>query len=309
MIRQPFADAALRYAEHAWRIFPLAVRDKKPLLSEKDDGHGFKDATTDAEIVRAWIDREPCANIGLWPGASGLCVIDIDGPRGETSAAELGLLEVRTLACVTGRSDGGRHLYFRRPEFTLGNVQAIPRGLDVRCDAGYVVLPPSIHPLGTVYRWQGRATDIAPLPERALAVLHEAQRQLEAPAAAPPPLPSRLPTSDEIDRRVQAYITRIGQRAEGDGRNKLAFHFSAWLLHDMALPIEQAWPYVVEWNVANLPPLGERELRNAFKNGLKHGRRPIGCGLERPRLPKAKLSRRQLERVRCETALAQAGVG
>jgi hypothetical protein len=278
---RPFADAALRYAGHGWCVFPLAVRDKKPLLSEKEGGQGFKDATADAERVRTWIEREPCANVGLWPGVSNLCVIDVDGPKGEAGAETLGLLESPSLMCITGRDDGGRHLYFRRPDFTLGNVKAIPHGLDVRCDAGYVVLPPSVHPLGTVYRWQGRASDIAPLPVRALAVLHEAQQQLEAPAPPPPPLPSRLPTSDEMDRRVHAYVACVGQCAEGDGRNNLAFQFSAWLLNDMALPIEQAWPYVVEWNASNAPPLDARELRNTFKSALKHGRRPMGCGLER----------------------------
>src|SRR5688500_10795545 len=102
-------QAAERYAAQGWHVFPLTPRAKTPLLK---GAAGFLSATTDLEQVRAWWRQHPNANIGLWPGQSGLVVLDIDGPNGEKAAQSLGVLAEPTLICTTGRPDGGRHLYF-----------------------------------------------------------------------------------------------------------------------------------------------------------------------------------------------------
>jgi hypothetical protein len=159
---------ALRYAEHGWHVFPLQPREKKPLLSR-----GFLAATNEPSTVRGWWQGRPDANIGLWPGASGLIVVDLDGPQGETNGSELGLLSEPTLQVVTGRAEGGRHLYFRRPDFSVTN-RSVAEKIDVRCDAGYVILPPSVHPTGRVYRWLGSVEEIRELPPTFLEVLRAA---------------------------------------------------------------------------------------------------------------------------------------
>lgn len=171
------AAAAEQYAEQGWRIFPLQVRGKKPRLGS----HGFQDATTDLAVVRQWWKEEPRANIGHCPGPIHL-VADIDGPAALRVATALGLLEDPTLTCRTGRPDfNGRHLYFQHPKAgtVIGNKRlAIERGalvqvdgktpaLELKADAGYVVIPPSIHPSGTPYQWQA-VEDIRPLPPLAL---------------------------------------------------------------------------------------------------------------------------------------------
>src|ERR1700731_4411538 len=75
-------DYALQYAARGWFIFPLAPRSKLPLISKKSGGKGFHDATTDLKQIEAWWAREPLANIGIATGASGLVVLDADGPEG-----------------------------------------------------------------------------------------------------------------------------------------------------------------------------------------------------------------------------------
>lgn len=168
---------AADYAARGWPVFPCRERGKEPLTSE-----GFKNATTDPEQVAAWWREHPGANIGLIPGAAGLLVIDLDGPEGEEAAATLGLLSEPTLAVQTGRPDGGRHLYFRRPEGpTIGNRSLAPH-LDVRCDAGYVLIPPSVHPSGRRYRWCGKLQEVLPVPP---AVLELLRRDGGRPAVAP----------------------------------------------------------------------------------------------------------------------------
>lgn len=165
------ARAAVKYAEHGWHVFPLLPRGKHPLLK---NGGGFTAATCSAEIVADWWHANPDANIGLWPGQSQLVVIDLDGPDGQANAQTLGLLSQPTLECRTGRADGGRHLYFKRPNFPISNA-AIGKKIDVRCDAGYVILPPSVHPSGRRYEWLGRVEDIQELPPAVVELLRRAQ--------------------------------------------------------------------------------------------------------------------------------------
>lgn len=167
------ARSALAYAERGWHVFPLQVREKLPLIK---GGGGFLAATSDADTVKSWWRGQPNANIGLWPGQSGLLIIDLDGPEGEETGRQLGLLSEPTLQVVTGRQDGGRHLYFKRPDFPVSNA-AIGKKIDVRCDAGYVILPPSVHPSGRKYEWLGKADEIHDLPPQVVELLRRAQTQ------------------------------------------------------------------------------------------------------------------------------------
>ncbi len=87
--------------------------------------NGLNDASADPAQVARWWSRWPEANIGIVCGAaSGLVVIDVDGPDGgeeslEALAAELGPLP-ETVEALTGGE--GRHLYFNHPAWRSGPV-------------------------------------------------------------------------------------------------------------------------------------------------------------------------------------------
>ena len=78
----------------------------------------------------------------------------------------------------------GRHLWFVFDGWAIPcSVGRVGAGLDVQAEGGYVLVPPSVHPSGHVYRFDG-TTDIAPAPawlahlpksisERAIAVRDE----------------------------------------------------------------------------------------------------------------------------------------
>jgi hypothetical protein len=270
-------DAALAYAHRGFHVFPLAPRAKEPLLSEREGGSGFKDATTNRDRIAAWWSLEPDANIGLHPGPSGLCVLDADGQDGLAAADSRGLLHPPTLQCLTGRPDGGRHLYFRRPRFRTGNRKLAAK-LDVRCDDGYVVLSPSVHPGGAVYRWLGRMRDMRDVPRAVASELERLQYDpLEPQAFVGVSFTAR---GDEVDRRVRSYLRVVGSRAVGD-RDNTAYRVARWLFNDMALDADSAWAYLAEWNRTNRPPLTSRELRAKVRSALKNGTRPRGSGLVR----------------------------
>jgi Bifunctional DNA primase/polymerase, N-terminal len=81
-------------------------------------------------------------------------VIDID-PRNGGSLEALETITGTlpdTLTAWSGRNDGGRHLYFKRPAGQLTSSK-LPDGIDLKVN-GYCIAPPSIHPVsGEPYRW------------------------------------------------------------------------------------------------------------------------------------------------------------
>ena len=162
--------AALEYARRGWVLIPLHTAPqghcscglptcpspgKHPRTS-----HGLLEASADPATVERWWTQWPDANIGCKPGASGYVVLDLDGPDGEATAQAAGLLAEPTLEVQTGR---GRHRWYRHPGGHIPNG-TLGVKLDVRGDAGYVLLPPSVHASGAVYRWLGRIDEVAALP-------------------------------------------------------------------------------------------------------------------------------------------------
>ncbi|HEX3332578.1 MAG TPA: bifunctional DNA primase/polymerase [Gaiellales bacterium] len=155
-------DAAVELAGQGFRVFPLKPRGKTPLIK---GGRGCLDATTDAEMVRAWWRGSPNANIGIATG-DGLFVIDIDGD--EAAAAFTRLIvdgdhdfPMQTPTALTGGH--GFHYYLSLPPgVVLGNTAGrLADGVDTRATGGYVVAPPSVHPDGDGYHWVIAPVDTA----------------------------------------------------------------------------------------------------------------------------------------------------
>lgn len=172
----PFLDAAILYAEHGWAVLPLAPSEKTPLTS-----HGFKDATTDAAAIREWWAKWPGANVGIATGAlSGLVVLDVD-PRNN---GDVSLLDLpHTIQGLTG--GGGAHYLFAHPGGIVPcSTGVLGPGLDIKADGGYVVAPPSVHPNGKAYAWEGSS---GPEDVR-LAAMPDFMRTVEPPQDAKPPL-------------------------------------------------------------------------------------------------------------------------
>jgi hypothetical protein len=143
-------DAALYYGELGLPVFPCEIRGKAPLTR-----HGCKDASSHREHIWRWWGRWPRANIGVATGpASGWLVVDLDGPEGEASWGRLTDQhgQAATLEQTTGR---GRHLIFSNPaELELHNTAGrLGRGIDTRATNGYILVAPSVHPSGRLYRW------------------------------------------------------------------------------------------------------------------------------------------------------------
>lgn len=231
-------EAALGYAAQGWKVFPVNPTDKAPLTA-----HGFHDATTAAEKIRAWWDRWPEASVGLVPGPEEL-VLDVDRRAGgDATLADLtrrlGPLPP-TVKSLTG--GGGEHYLLRVPQTTRLPKQ-LGLGLDLKgCATGYVIVPPSIHRSGNAYRWAPYCSPgeqlVAPLPA---AWLDEIRRATNGDGTGPA---ARLPA----------------QIHEGEGRNNALTSLAGSMRRRGATEAE----ILAALGVANAsrcrPPLADKEV-------------------------------------------------
>lgn len=141
---------ARAYATAGMPVFPL--NGKQPATR-----HGFKDATTNLDQVDQWWTNSSY-NVGL-PVPKGVVVLDWDPRSGPDALDQLqdryGELP-ETTTCITGRGDGGKHIYLKSPAGRITD-RNLPDGIDIRAgEKHYLVAPPSIHPdTGGHYYWAG----------------------------------------------------------------------------------------------------------------------------------------------------------
>ena len=210
-------DAARDYARRGWRVVPLhsvgehgrctcgdrdCSRIGKHPLGELVP-NGLNDATSDEQVIAAWWERAPWANVGVrtgWNGwsAPALLVVDqdLDGDGAPTGPDTWHELEHAhgaappTVEQITG--SGGRQLVFRRPSLlvaqALGNsTGSLPdhEHLHIRCDGGYIVAPPSRHASGRSYEWDRHPDEVelAPAPAWLLAALLNGDGRTSEPLA------------------------------------------------------------------------------------------------------------------------------
>lgn len=186
--------AALDYAARGFPVFPCDPATKRPFTPK-----GFKDASTDADVIRSWWASRPTAMIAMPTGeAIGAWVLDVDDPETFEGACPIEIPDTRR--CVTGK---GYHLYFGfDPAQEVRNAQvktvdgerrwpfAEMPGAEVRGNGGYIIVPPSLHPSGRRYEWTQEGDPVPP-PAELLRIVRKAEAPV-AVAETQPAQPQRI---------------------------------------------------------------------------------------------------------------------
>lgn len=262
--------AALDYARKGFRVFPLhSVDDQGRCSCGKPDcgspgkhprnRNGFKGATSNEAQILTWWKKWPDANIAIRTG-KGLLVLDVDEDEGEDSFRELeknhGKLPA-TWECLTGR---GRHIYLSSPtdKYIKSSRSLIGNKLDVRCEGGYVVAPPSRHYFGNRYEWECTCH-----PEDIIMV--EAPEWLIRLACTRKKSKGRWGSSFKT-------VLHIGER------NETLFK-EACHLRDLGLVRERVEHYIRLRNRCDCqPPLEDSEVETILRQTYRYSKRPCRKG-------------------------------
>lgn len=248
-----FARAAQAYARLGIAVFPLKERDKKPLpfstgllaasldpdlAADRWAGRAdlpIREPKFEGERLPRRIRATPGCNVACATGEiSGFWVLDLDGPEAEEDLAKLVAVNGPLPETVEQGTGKGRHLCFAwSPEFEVRNsASKIGRGIDVRGNGGYIVLPPSIHPSGRQYAWTpGKSPRDLPFAPAPLWLLQLACPP--APAASSEPRQARTferrgGTSKFGQATLATACARVAQAAPGQQQSSL-FGYAAFI--------------------------------------------------------------------------------
>jgi hypothetical protein len=172
------SKAALGYAENlGWSVIPVDTRPKEDPKDEKIPlvpWTSYQKEPASVEQIKNWWRQWRHAGIGIVTGkASGVLVLDFDDEESlkwfEREVCRL----PETLKQTSGK---GIHYFFRYPDnVEIRNKQGVEgQRLDVRGEGGYIIVAPSVHPIGREYQWVGTnplyegIDELAELPDEIL---------------------------------------------------------------------------------------------------------------------------------------------
>lgn len=194
-------DVAYGYLDLGWTVIPQLPGKKRPAIKWKK----YQQQAPSRSEWQTWAKQWPDAGLLLVLGkVSDVLVIDVDGLDAyEALLARLGMEPIAPKVISGSRAPGRFHLYFAYPEIDT-DPKATPwhPKLEFRGEKGLVVLPPSLHSSGHLYKWsEGQSMDELippPLPWRVLDALRdecktcEPRRQVAATSLADDGFPKRL---------------------------------------------------------------------------------------------------------------------
>ncbi|MDR0392401.1 MAG: bifunctional DNA primase/polymerase [Planctomycetaceae bacterium] len=298
-----FLKSAYELASLGYAVFQCAPQLKSPFYLTAP--RGCNSATTDLIIVTKNWTQHPNCNVGI--KCENLLVLDIDCKENID-----GVNDLRNVISSLGKlpdcplvrtGSGGWHLFFARPEVdVIGTKHVVwqgkKTGIDIQVGNQYVVAPPSIHPNGQIYSWQGLLCKVADLPKLSqrwiddfLSLRKNNQNtitNLIVPTSSVP-VPSTISTLQANHRtieRCRAYISEVEPCISGQGGDKQLFKVASIIFWDFGLSESEGMPILEEYNQRCMPTWNQSRLKYKMQSALNYQHeKPRGYLIEQSRCP------------------------
>ena len=153
--------------KRGFRIHPARPGTKRPNWKDWPEK-----ATTDEDIIRDWMKKQPKANLCLATGElSNVLCADVDTKDGQNGPAEFEAfldMSIEEIDCPKQRTpSGGWQLFFSYPSGNDAGIVSKSHvsglAIDVRANGGQCLLPPSRTESGQ-YRWEDDVEEYDALP-------------------------------------------------------------------------------------------------------------------------------------------------
>lgn len=264
-------EAALGYAARGIPVFPCLPGGKEPATP-----HGFKDATTDADVIRRWWSNDEY-NIAFCPHVVGLSVIDLDG--GWAGQEEWDALGEAPPTWTVATPRGGRHLYFKGAAIPTQKILA-PH-IDTRGIGSYALLPPSTIGGKSYTVIDSRPPAPLPLWVQDLLINYDRKRRERRQAAAVEDLDQ--PGNVERVRKFLEDAARRGDVAiEFHGGNHRTYVLACDIMN-LGISESLALDLIRDlWNPACLPPWSADELQEIVGNAARYAENEAGAWAAAP---------------------------
>lgn len=292
-------DWALETAAHGLPVFPCHYTlpngdcscSKGPECKSKGKHplteHGYKEASTDPAVIRAWWKKQPKANIAIHPGKE-FVYMDLDVKKGNDGYKSLAdylevdkdSLEFMTYAVVT--PSGGMHMYFKADK-VYGNRTHVLDGVDVRADGGHVMGPGS-----TIYTFDDDALEyvekpyvaandmpVADVPDGIKTLLREGLERSERSQTSLVEGATDHPAAVDHMRNL---LKKRKPAVEGQGGDEHTL-VTIYQVRDHDISDEMCLQLLTEeggWNDRCDPPWDFDELKVKIENAYKYAKRPPG---------------------------------
>ena len=237
-------NEALKYLKQGLSPIPCVITKdgdkfkKQPIVDWKK----YQDVKPTEEDLNRWFNNaNPPNSLGTVTGTiSKIVVVDIDVGHNKEEVKKLRLPPTRTASTISG----GYHLYYKHPQngIKIKTIANFRKGVDIRGDGGFIVLPPSGVSDEHRYHWQTE-DECAELPDSLVTELTDGKQE-------------------------RKNWSKIVYGMEEGSRNQGAASVAGLLLRYLPPHTWKSFalPLVMQWNEQNNPPMDKYELKMVFES-------------------------------------------
>ncbi|MGC8766401.1 MAG: bifunctional DNA primase/polymerase [Brevinematia bacterium] len=227
---------ALKYLDLNFSVIPVIYKEKRPVIPWKK----YQKVPPTREEVLSWFKNETPLNLAVVTGrVSKLVVIDVDS----YDALPDWLKNIETWIAKTSR---GYHFYFRINNEYIPTTK-LTKNVDLKGEGSYVLLPESIHPSGTTYKWI------------------KFIKKLQEPASFDLVREKVLEYLRLKENETSEPLSELYKGVEEGGRNVSLTRIAGSLFAD-GLNDEEVYEILKVINERNIPPLPEKEVKSIVRS-------------------------------------------